>query len=534
MIDGFTRWWTGDDRANRSRPLWLAFWLACVCAACLLVGVPRSRIYGHDVFFMMDGAWRVLHGQRPGVDFYAMLGPLWYLLDAAGMAMAGNAARGIGYATAMTAAAVGVWSWLLLRREMAAAPRFLACMFLVLLAGAPVPLGLGYRVTAIAMQYNRYGFALACLVLLECLLPNRDVPDRRSRFFGGFSSGLACAALVFLKISYGLVGIGLVCATLAFRRREGARLAGWAAGFALLTAPLLVYLRFDVPALAREYAFLAQVRGRWLSLDAILNSLSNERFEIGLIAVLTLFVMALPGQSMRRRMLLPAGALLSLGASELLLQTNAQTHGLPLYTAFALVLIEEVTQALKRRTIPNGNAAALLGFGLLAVCLPLSTDALGLAQAVSDRLVHPAQGYRFQAPHLAGLVFYDGAESDPHDNGALLVDYTSEAFELVRAHSRTEESVVSLTMSNPFSFGLLRPPAHGGAAFLASTNVSAGLMPPLERLLGDAAILLDPKFQTSVERERQAILQHYPQLLGGEYVLVAESDHWRMYRRRAR
>ena len=76
--------------------------------------MPRLHIYGHDVFIALDGAWRVVNGQRPGVDFFGQMGPCYYLLHAAGLALAGNAARGLAYSTAITTALLGLWSFLLL------------------------------------------------------------------------------------------------------------------------------------------------------------------------------------------------------------------------------------------------------------------------------------------------------------------------------------------------------------------------------------------------------------------------------------
>src|ERR1039457_2110765 len=115
--------------------------LALVCLTVALVGVPRLRIYGHDIFIALDGAWRVVNGQRPATDFFAQMGPAYYLLHAAGLRLAGNAAIGLGYSSTIAVAMLSVWSFVLLRRRMRPAPFFLACVFLALLTAAPFPLG---------------------------------------------------------------------------------------------------------------------------------------------------------------------------------------------------------------------------------------------------------------------------------------------------------------------------------------------------------------------------------------------------------
>ena len=72
-LEGFVSWWAGSAYSARRRRRALAVWLLVVCAAVAAVGVPRLRIFGHDIFVSLDGGWRVLNGQRPGVDFYGQM-----------------------------------------------------------------------------------------------------------------------------------------------------------------------------------------------------------------------------------------------------------------------------------------------------------------------------------------------------------------------------------------------------------------------------------------------------------------------------
>jgi len=86
-------------------------------------------------------------------------------------------------------------------------------------------------------------------------------------------------------------------------------------------------------------------------------------------------------------------------------------------------------------------------------------------------------------------------------------------------------------MSNPFSFATLRPPSHGGAVILSETDLSPVVMPPEKILIGDVALILAPKFPASERGALAAILNAYPKLLGTEYLRVAESPNWILYRR---
>src|SRR5258706_16443599 len=48
------------------------------------IGFVPVVIYTHDLFIPLDGAWRVLNGQGPHVDFATSLGAVFYLIEAGG------------------------------------------------------------------------------------------------------------------------------------------------------------------------------------------------------------------------------------------------------------------------------------------------------------------------------------------------------------------------------------------------------------------------------------------------------------------
>jgi len=532
-VERLVRGWTGtaDRRIMRHRAVMLC--LLILCAATFALGVPRLRIYGHDVFAALDGAWRVLNGQRPAVDFYAVKGPAWYLVMAVGVALAHGNAAGLGYSTALVAAVMSVWSFVILRRRMETMPLLLACIGLVLLAVAPFALGGAPYATVFAMTYNRYGYALAGLVLLECFLPFED-GDHRGGFFGGLSSGIGTALLLSLKISFGLVAVTLVAVSVIARRGERARMAGLAAGFALFAVPLLAYLHFDVFALIRENRIVAAARGSHLGAHILLKSLFSTMYESSLVFVLALLTAALPGVVPRRRAILILVAALTIMADLLLMSTNAQGQELPLVAVVALLLVNEVTVMLRRPDAPAAlHAATLLGFGLLVVGTRIGFDAAGMGLALGDKLIRADAGYHLAPPHLAALSFYGVANEEmKNDNGEEFVGYTSEGFDLVRAQSRPGESVRGMGATNPFSYGLLRPPSQGGAVDIDATDLSEQVVPPAAMLLGDVDLIMIPKFPATERQAMEQVLSSYRDLLAEKYVLAAESTHWTLLRKR--
>lgn len=544
-FESLVAWWVGSRDAARRGVRGLVVLLLVICAAEAIIGVPRLRIFGHDIFVSLDGGWRVLHGQRPGVDFFGQMGAAYYLLHAAGLWLAGNNARGLGYGSIIATAVISFWAFFVLRPRMKPAPFFVACLFLALLAAAPFPLGYNPGQTAFSMKHNRYGFALTALVLLESFLP-RTAGSRKLEFGGGFSTGLACALLLFLKISYGLVALTFAVVSLPLRSSARNGLAGMAAGFAAFSLPMMIYLRFDLPALVREYHQLASVQGGSLSPYIVAMRLYIDRYEIAPVVLLAALVSLLPWIPARRKFTLLAVVAMAVLAGDLLLLTNTTPFGLPLLAAASLLLLNEVTATIPAASLQNASAqnasapayvAPLLAMGLLIAAIPMCVDATGVAMAIADKTLSRTPGYRFHEGALASVEFVDcawpssGPFCYPNDNGQNFVRFTEEGIALVQANSRPEESVRGMGMSNPFPFALQRAPSRGGAVNLSATNVRPTAMPSKQMLLGDVDLILRPKFPATERNTLEAILDTYPELLGSEYLRVAESPNWILYRR---
>jgi len=526
MLDRFADWWMSGRRYD----VFLGLLLASICTLVFVVGVPRLVMYGHDVFVSLDGAWRVLNGQRPQVDFFAQMGPAYYLIHAAGLELARGDAGGLGYGSTMVAVALASWSFLLLRSRMASIPFCLACVMLVLLASAPFPLGMEPWYTSFSMKHNRYGFALTGLIFLECFLPPAAGEGRRKQLGGAFSSGVACALLLFLKISYGMVALVLMAVSIVVRPAKRIRLAGLIGGLLSFGLPMLAYLRFNLPALAREYEVLAATQSQRFTIPTIVWRVYLGRFEILPVLLLAMLTALLPSVSRRRAMVLMVAAVLATGGGVLLIVGNTQAGDYPLMAALAILLVNELTTVLAQGA--RIQTATLLVFGLLAMAVPTALDGGGLALALWSKLHPSGPDYSFHAAHLRALRFADVDNVYLHnDNGQPFVRYTEEGMDLVRACGRSGESVRGLGMSNPFSFALLRRPPLGGAVALAATNSSAASIPPKEMLIGDADLLLVPRYPASERETLALVLARYPELLVREYRRVASSRHWDLYRR---
>ncbi len=492
----------------------------CISAATAWIGAVHTRIFGHDIFLFFDAGWRVLNGQRPDVDFSPSMGPLLGLLAAAGLKLAGNSANSIGCMSASVGAMVGIWAFALSRRRMPWIPALLSAVLLTLIAVAPFPIGWPPNTLSHAMLYNRFGYALVGLVVLECFRPGEV-----SRI-SGFSTGLIAAALLFLKPSYCLVALCLAVATLNRRRAVWAVLGILAGGFAMMA-----YLRFDFPAVWNDLLLMSQARSAGLSVWAIRWAVAKGLAELLPLALLALLVTV--ATTIRP---LIATALVFAGGA-LLLATNAQPNGYPLNALLAVLLVEHGRNSVQGGSVvrfPRADAIlVLLGLVCYAPTFFSSASGVGYALVESTRNPPPSEVARFRATHLTNLLLYDvpdGTDADRRSNGRVYVEYVNDGIDLLRKFSAPGETVFTLDMVNPFPYALLRPPAHGGSPALAFNHTFNDQHKPTAAwLFGSADLVMVPKRPASSESDARALFRNYLPAIQSAFRLRAESEWWWLY-----
>lgn len=499
-----------------------------ISAATALTGAVHTRIFGHDIFIFLDAGWRVLNGQRPEIDFNPSMGPLLSLLAAAGLKLAHNSPAGIGYMSALVAGIAGGWGYAISRRRMAAIPALLAGIVVALIAAAPFPLGWTPNTLSHAMLYNRYGYALLGLIVLECFQPGAG------RWLGGISTGVASAALLFLKPSYFLVALGFAAASVVMPPRRPRRMLGLAIGLLAAGLAMMAYLRFDFAAFWTDLRLMSAARSSGLSWWNVRWSLFKglgDSLPLALLAVLVSSITA----SLRP---LLVTTLVWIGGA-LLLATNAQPGGYPLNAVLAVLLVEQ-----GRAAIPGFPSSALrfpkpetllILLGIVCYAPIAIASASGLAYALIDSRSTPALA-RFHPAHLRNLILYDtpdGTDADQRSNGRAYVDYVNDGVDLIRRVTGPNETVFTLDMANPFPYALLRRPPQGGAPALSFNHTfNDQHRPSPEWLFGSAGIVMVPKHPASPEPDAAALFRNYLPAIESKFNLRAESERWRLYQRR--
>lgn len=511
--------------------------LAVICAVTTLIGAVPTRIFGHDTFLPLEMGWRVLHGQRPHVDFVSGWGPVWFLVSAAGLAISRHSVDGIGYSNVIMAVIVAVWSFLLGRQRLLPLWRVVFSLFLAALVVAPYPLGDSPLSSSHAMAYNRWGFALLCLVLLECLAP----PGEREGWSGGLSTGAALSLTLFLKVSYFLVGGGvLVVISLALMRLDRRRILGIIAGFFIVSLVLLAYLRFDLVAMLRDLRMTGAARHGAFTTQGIMNKIFSHpsmMLEVVLFAWVSALVLGdrLPGW---RSWKLPLLGAFLFAADLALIMTNQQWDAFPLCAAFGILMVNEIMREQQARLAGEGSSyrplyAGALCLGALLFVPLFTSDLFGLGYGLLSKETAPGadEVVRLTAPNLSPLVLYDSLVA--RSNGRMLATYVNDGVDLLQRQSRPDEKVLSMDMTNPFPYALERPPAEGGVASPTyHFNIDDEHRPSDDKFFGNADIVMVPKHPALDEHYYRGFLLAYMPGILQRYSLVAESDWWWMYRRK--
>jgi hypothetical protein len=421
---------------------------------------------------------------------------------------------------------------------------------------APYPLGNSPLLSSAAMVYNRYGFALLGLILLECLQPGVEresakVPHPSTHvlrsgwvpgdFGGGLSTGAVLSLALFLKVSYFLVATVMIAVLAPLLMRAAVRrLAGMAAGFCAVSFVMLAYLRFDLLAMVRDLHMTGAARNTALTGEAIVNKIVSHPsvlLEVVLFAWVSALLLSGSVSRWRGWRLLIAGVVV-FGADFAIMTTNQQWDGFPLCACFGIVVVNDIMRAQQAQLAIEGPSyrplyAGALCLGALLFVPQFVGDLFGLGYGVWAK--ETARGdvdvVRLTPPNLAPLVLYDG--HIPRANGHVLANYVNDGVALLERESRPDETILSIDMTNPFPYALERRPARGGIASPTyHFNIDDEHRPSDDEFFGDADIVMVPKHPALDDYHWIDFLRAYRPGLEQRYRLAAESAWWWMYRRK--
>ena len=527
-------------RANHRWLCWailLALLLDLIAVAALSCG--PINVFHNDALLLLDDGWRVLNGQVPHRDFYTPLGPVEFLLVAGGMKLSHGSAQGIAIGIAALGLALGLWAWLLSRSRMPPLFASLVTAWTVLTATCPTPLGFDPRYLSCAMIYNRQGYALLGIILVECAFARE-----RNRFWGGFSSGLALALLVFLKLNFFGVAALMLLVTLPLSRAELSRVWGLCAGAATPTLAFLVYPRFSFAAFFADMSFVARARGSSLNIAGLSHGAAlcvrSGSFWLVIAMAVGVVILSTPRQRSQGKILtLALLTFIVLASGPLFLQTNSLENRCQLASLWIIVLLDPVSELhlrLKAGKIATlALTAACLG-GVAAALVPDVSSTLNLLSYNASS--QKASGILIPAPGMEKMRFYDSTPfydkvKFGDGDGTYYAETLNDGINLLNSKTRPDETILVLGFHNPFSYLLRRKPAAGGSSYLfVGNSMSADHMLPGNSVFDHADLMMLPENEGTHRVSDQFIQTYYRDDLLRNFDFVANSDYWKLYRRK--
>ena len=517
----------------------------------LYMGASHQRVNAWDSAFLLDGGWRLLHGQRPHTDFYSPFGALPLLIVTLGMAVRGASAAALSLGYAIVFPFVTLWAWWIARRRLSAVTAFLFAAMAGFLLVATHRLGSPFTSVTYAMQYNRLGWALLAMTALQLFARHSSEAGAASATgaakprwrrlspgaLDGASLGALLGLLLFTKVTYFVTAAVLLLLTALLIRPFRSR-AGWAATVASFAVVLLAaagYLRFDLVSFLRDMRMLAGVQTLSSRLEALKNVLASNLAPLILLggalilAFAALFVSRQKRGTPWWRPSASAWAFPLLGSITMVLaglvtcSANAQRTVIPLFAVAALTLTEELNRIMAKgasatlgrpaRLVPAAFlACALLSVYLLAgVLIP---DAASVAYSSAWKALRAGQApatARVDSFAMADLLLPPGryessspqavlqaVRNRPADQASLTslqyAAWLNDGLALLRPHLNADSRVICLDWINPFSFALGLPSPRGDAlCWDFGLLVSDTHHPAAENVLRDATLVMEPK-----------------------------------------
>lgn len=488
-----------------------------------------------DLLFNLSGAWHLRFGHAPHLDFHEPVGTLTFLLTQAGFWLVGPTPKAVAAGMAIVAAALFPMACIAAWRRLPLVPSVLFVVFVCLLVLRPANVGDQPNAYSFAMAYNRYGWsglAVLALILFEPATRNR-IGDAVEMVF----AAIVLAALLYLKITYFVVGLAMLPVAIAASRHTRGNWVGW--GIVFLLALALPALPFNWPYLGD---ILDAARAGIVRDDAafFFNDFAENAPEyapygaaIGIAAWLAW------------RRLAPIGLLIAIGflfaANVALLSQNSQAHGVPLAVVTAFLLHEQFRRLRWPRIllpvvlllpvasiVSSGTSLAGYGARLDAGYLRMvdTTNLKGLAVPMEPEglLADAATGRDRERLLSRSRAIRPRYELSPYE----YVETLMQAATLLRENGLAHGRIAVLDQVNPFPFMLGLEPPRGGNLW----SGAGAPTPSPEDYFGDADRVLIPMFTTNFAWTEKAkatyggyLAQHFPSRVEGHgWIVLSRVD----------
>ncbi|MEZ2131386.1 MULTISPECIES: hypothetical protein [unclassified Sinorhizobium] len=537
-------------RTDFAWPLLTSFSVLAIGAFCLLIA-PTVIMAPWDMFILLDGGWRIFNGEIPHNDYYTPIGPLVYWLSAAGMYVAGPSLKAVSLGILFFLGVAAPWAMTVFFRKLPGYFAFLLALFLVLLIVATRPLGYSPSTTTYAMIYNRYGWVLISILMVQLFLRNQE-ESRTAASFDAVSAGALLALLFICKVSFFVVGFPAL--VLACILRPELRRVAWKAACSFGAVCFLAWLVTGINPqdYLKDLSFAAKSQSLGLRFLWLKNSLHANVVPVLLLA-LCWFLLVAAGYW--RKTITLADAIrcsivfwfLLAGGMFITVGNASERSDVPLFLVTAVILFVGVSRSeipmrardggTRTRFIHYGFAAAVIAFFFVGTA---GKDALSLANtyfAGERQKTEPDFSEKFDAPYLSDFTIpADSQWQTAYSRAGEVPSRINEGLELLRRHVAADDQVVTLALTDPFSFALDLVPAKGAPLWWdLGISFTRKNYPSPETVFANADYVIYPLTSPQAgccQETVTTLLDLYGGFLGEHFTRADASAHWVLLRRR--
>jgi len=539
-----------DPKSNHEGVVCLRFFFGYVVFIILLVGailyagpVPQAW-FGHDLFAIMEGGWKILHGSRPYIDFDTLMGPFTHLIMALGLAITGPTPRAFPVATVLTLLPLAFFCWRECSARMQPLTAFLTAAYLCLVWTGPSPLHFDFWETSYAMNYNRQSYTLLSLLAIVLLMPSR-----RNQRNNGVAIGLLLALILFFKITYFVAALILLLPLVFIVRYSASEIRKGLIAFSLIAIPTLMWLGgpAGIAAMWSTYASAAKAREPAL----VVYGIDLLGLELrGPLVITLLAVQCLVWLQRGRKDLQPITArrlpvnylyieafivLATASFAEMGGCPNAQIFDIPLLGAYNIILLDRMLRATPIVPALKIRFVYWLGIfcsGLIYVTLAV-TPLVGIGWAVGERAYpenYPGDTV-IDSPGFQDIKFVSDRGTGSYPPGVTYVTKINDGLNLIRKHAELAHARVGvLDFSDGLSLPLQRPsPPNMPLGFHYGVSLNETTYLPPEHIFKGCDVLMIPRYVDYDNRTVPCLLTVYRDYLDKHFTQIDQSRFWNLF-----
>ncbi len=537
-----------DESSSVAKSLFAIMMCAIALVSILKIFSGLSPIWAPwDVFTLLNGAWRIVSGQTPYTEYYNPIGLLAYMPAAVVMRLFGLSASSIVYGNLFFGAILSVWTWRIGASRLSSAMTFLLSMFIFFLAVSARPLGYGITETTYAMIYNRYGYALLSMLVIELFVPLRLIFKTRT-FGGGFSAGTLLALLLYCKITYFFAGLAALIVYGVAMRPSRTWTAMLCLGFLFVAIGMFVLFRVNLAAYVQNIDFAARSQSISNRLQQVVRSVKANLLMIAPIYIL-LVISSVPIFRSRQHITELRG-LLKLWAVVIvvtvsgifLTSSNAsERNDVPIFLVCFLVILSFLNRNTETNAENPLSKARLATLSALLILMPISFGhimfkdiASVIYSAAWNRTELPSlpSGQRFQSETLFDFVIPGNSDwATAYWRAKNVPNRINNGLAMLREHVDANKRIFCLCYTDPFSFALGLPPAPGTPVWWdESFSFSASVYPQQDNLFRHVDLVMIPVFHEYDDGCCKATVtlmqQIYGPYLEKHFIEEDRSEYW--------